>query len=535
MEEKNMKPKMMRKISFNRYISIVMAFMLCVSICIAVTDSSADEVEPISITIQFNKSEVNINESIKATYSITGGNGNYSRITYLWQENISGTWVDKGGYVYPSKVKDTISYTPTTGSKVRLWMHAVDSDGRASGLYSEVIPVIGSVEVEPISITIQFNKREVSINESIRATYSVTGGNGNYSRITYLWQENISGIWVDKGGYVYPSKVKDTISYTPTTGSKVRLWMHVVDSDGRASGLFSESVPVNPLTIVLNSTPTTLKVGKSFQLSPYLNYGEETVFIYKSSNSGIATVSKSGVIKGVAKGKADITITGESSKAEKTISISIIDSNTPVLSATMATPRYSIVGTSAGTQQVLSFETSIVSGTEPYSFTYELLRDYSIIFTSQSDSIVFSVSGSSLYDDGIYTARATIEDASGQIIRVSSAGYFRRSNYSSVMVSDYSFKDFAFSVPAGTKQIGDEAFYGINASEIYIPNTCAKIESLSFGFCRNLRMIRIPQQCTSIADDAFKGCSNLIIVGKSNSAAEKFAKEHRDYCSFLSE
>ena len=89
-----------------------------------------------------------------------------------------------------------------------------------------------------------------------------------------------------------------------------------------------------------------------------------------------------------------------------------------------------------------------------------------------------------------------------------------------------------FVLPTGTLEIQREAFVGIAATVVYIPNSCGSIGAAAFRDCPNLRQIRIPAGCT-IGEDAFAGDFGLRIFGYRNSPAETYCSEHL-YCIFVS-
>ena len=88
-----------------------------------------------------------------------------------------------------------------------------------------------------------------------------------------------------------------------------------------------------------------------------------------------------------------------------------------------------------------------------------------------------------------------------------------------------------FVLPTGTLGIQSEAFVGIAATVVYIPNSCRSIGAAAFRDCPNLRQIQIPAGCT-IGEDAFAGDFGLRIFGYRNSPAENYCSEHL-YCIFV--
>ncbi len=92
--------------------------------------------------------------------------------------------------------------------------------------------------------------------------------------------------------------------------------------------------------------------------------------------------------------------------------------------------------------------------------------------------------------------------------------------------------DFVF--PEGITTIEAEAFVGIDAEVIVIPNTDNQITigSKAFVNCYNLRQIYVPSNVTSIAEDAFDDRTAIIIFGdRFSTPAEQYAKAH-DNCEY---
>lgn len=80
----------------------------------------------------------------------------------------------------------------------------------------------------------------------------------------------------------------------------------------------------------------------------------------------------------------------------------------------------------------------------------------------------------------------------------------------------------------GTKYIGQSAFLQCTSlREVYLNEGLETIKNNAFGRCDSLKSITIPESVTNIELGAFQGIEkNLIIYGKSGSAAEEFAKTY---------
>ena len=88
-----------------------------------------------------------------------------------------------------------------------------------------------------------------------------------------------------------------------------------------------------------------------------------------------------------------------------------------------------------------------------------------------------------------------------------------------------------FCLPTGTLEIQSEAFAGIAAAVVYIPDGCGSIGAGAFRDCPNLRQVRIPAGCT-IGENAFAGVYELRIFGYRNSPAETYCNGRPD-CVFI--
>ena len=82
---------------------------------------------------------------------------------------------------------------------------------------------------------------------------------------------------------------------------------------------------------------------------------------------------------------------------------------------------------------------------------------------------------------------------------------------------------YDFILPDALEAIGEEAFSGIMAKRVKLPENVAEVGPLAFAGCPNLIRIYIPGGCTAIAANAFSGCTDLVIYGHSGSYAETYA------------
>ena len=88
-----------------------------------------------------------------------------------------------------------------------------------------------------------------------------------------------------------------------------------------------------------------------------------------------------------------------------------------------------------------------------------------------------------------------------------------------------------FEIPTGTRTIGDNAFEGIAATVVEIPEDCTHIGNEAFRYCTQLTMIRIPAGC-QLGERVFDGCTKVYVFGAAGSDAERYCNENAN-CVFV--
>ena len=92
------------------------------------------------------------------------------------------------------------------------------------------------------------------------------------------------------------------------------------------------------------------------------------------------------------------------------------------------------------------------------------------------------------------------------------------------------FEDADFVLPAGLTEAEEEAFAGVRAAVVVIPDSCTAVGARAFRGCENLRMIRIPAGCT-VGEDAFADCELVFVFGYVGSSAQSYCEAHEN-CVF---
>ena len=94
-----------------------------------------------------------------------------------------------------------------------------------------------------------------------------------------------------------------------------------------------------------------------------------------------------------------------------------------------------------------------------------------------------------------------------------------------VVSNDDPYAENVLRLPAALGVIEDEAFEGVSARTVVIPNGTSSIGSRAFADCGMLKYVEIPDSVTSIAGDAFAG-SNVTFICNDGSTAYAYAQSH---------
>ena len=90
-----------------------------------------------------------------------------------------------------------------------------------------------------------------------------------------------------------------------------------------------------------------------------------------------------------------------------------------------------------------------------------------------------------------------------------------------------------FEIPMDVTVIGANAFEGVAATIVAIPENCESVGDYAFRDCADLTMIRIPADCT-LGTGVFDGCTKVYVFGAAGSPAESYCNSHSN-CVFVEE
>ena len=81
-------------------------------------------------------------------------------------------------------------------------------------------------------------------------------------------------------------------------------------------------------------------------------------------------------------------------------------------------------------------------------------------------------------------------------------------------------------LPSAVKEIEEEAFAGISASVVKIPDGLTTIGQKAFANLPNLREIYIPASVTQIEENVFQNSPQVVVYGYPGSKAEEYARQN---------
>ncbi len=378
----------------------------------------------------------------------------------------------------------------------------------------------------------ELNEDETYFDESAKLTITGTSGSSAH---TYALAHNIffadpdaigvTGITLNRTQalMVRNDTLQLTSSLTPeeaTIGKEITWYSSdesvvIVDENGLLSAMGSGNAVVKAYTsnglsavcavtvtvpleeIELNQTSLTIHVGETAQLSAILTPYDTTdvPVVWTSSDETIASVDANGLVTAVSGGEADITVTGRNgvSAVCHITAVVLVDSIT-ITGGIPALAQGTVIATCRLTAEVQPADAS----------------DPSVIWSSSDPSIA------TVDQDGLVTA---VGQGEVTITAEAQDGSDRQAEHAFTVYAELS----TITLPMSLREIGEEAFAGIPAQRIVIPENAQRIETRAFADIPGLVLVEIPGSVEYISPDAFSGSVDMIIYAPEASYAAEWA------------
>ena len=98
-------------------------------------------------------------------------------------------------------------------------------------------------------------------------------------------------------------------------------------------------------------------------------------------------------------------------------------------------------------------------------------------------------------------------------------------NYRLTLIPLYSDAE-SLILPQGLQTVDEDAFYGIAARRIVVPDGCINIGKRAFAFCADLEVLELPASVKTIDSSMVLGSEGVMILTPSGSYAEVWAREN---------
>ena len=280
----------------------------------------------------------------------------------------------------------------------------------------------------------------------------------------------------------------------------------------------------------------TLYVGGDNYKIRFNNLAAGAAVSYKSSDAGIATVTKTGVIKPVAKGKATVTVTMKQSGKTYTSSIAVTVIN-PYVKITNAPATLKVGDTCQLEAKIYGLKktsvswavsdkklaaidaktrmlTALAAGTVKITFKDKLSgKYYSVSIVIEEEEPEEELEEDELFGyevkDGAAILTEIYDTSVTSLVIPNSFG-----KYKVTAIGDGALEGLydltAVKIPSTVTDIGEDAFsYCSSLKTIELPSGLKSLGAGAFEACEALTTITIPDGITAIGDDTFYGCAAL--------------------------
>lgn len=238
------------------------------------TVSVKEDLNPTNISLDTTEAAMNVGQTMRLYATLTPSNA----VTTLdWESSDeSVAFVDSNGIV-AAVDEGTANITVSTGN----------------GLSATCRVTVEASTIAPTSIELNKTKATVVVGGTVKLTAKLAPSD---AETTLTWTSSNANVAIVSNIGVVKARAKGTATITVTT-----------DNGKTASCLIT--VPKAPKKVKFKKSTYTVKKGKTIKLVPVLTpSGAKTTYKWSSSNKKIATVSSKGVVKGIKKGTAKITV-----------------------------------------------------------------------------------------------------------------------------------------------------------------------------------------------------------------------------------
>jgi len=298
-------------------ISTTLAAVLCGAACETPVDSGgAADLGVVSVTVQPRVSTVRVQDSVQLSATIVMSNN---------RPPSSVTWTSSNAGIATANGRGVVRAVAPGNAYIIAVASANKRDSAAVTVVPAAPASVASVAVTPTSTTLL-------VGGAVQLTATPKDANGNVlAGRAVTWSTSALGVATVSGSGLVTAVSAGTAAITATS-----------EGQGGTAAVTVSQVPV--ASVVVSPATVNATVGQSVQLAATPRDANGNVLtaravIWSTSAGGVATVSTSGLVVGVAAGTATMTATSEGKSGTAAVTVN----NVPVASVTVNPPTASLI------------------------------------------------------------------------------------------------------------------------------------------------------------------------------------------------
>ena len=321
-----------------------------------------------SVSVSPGAPSVTVGQTVQLTATARDANNNVlTGRAVTWSSSNTGIATVSSSGVVTGVAAGSATITATSEGK----------SGTASVTVSAV--PVASVSVSPATPS-------VTVGQTVQLTATAYDANNNVlTGRAVTWSSSNTGIATVSSSGVVTGVAAGSATITAT-------------SEGKSGTASATVTPVPVASVSVSPQTASVTVGQTTQLTATARDANNNVLTgravtWSSSNTGIATVSSSGVVTGVAAGSATITATSEGKSGTASLTITALPAPVASVSVSPATPSITVGQTVQLTATAYDASNNVLTGR--------------VVTWSSSNTGIATVSSSGLVT-GVATGSATI-------------------------------------------------------------------------------------------------------------------------------
>ena len=165
-----------------------------------------------------------------------------------------------------------------------------------------------------------FQSNTITVEKGKQTTLNLDLGKDLECSQNISFNPNNKNITIDEKGTIKGNEIGTTNLNISNGSTNITITVNVIDGENK----------IAVKGVKLNKTQTSLQIGATEKLTATINptNASNKAIIWKTSNESVATVSNTGVIKGIGKGTATITAETVDGKFKATTKVTITDKKT---------------------------------------------------------------------------------------------------------------------------------------------------------------------------------------------------------------